>query len=194
MINYSVILFAQDTLGSAWLSGLGLGLCFGPPLILGWFAGVLCDRLAPGRVIQGAQAVFFLSALVFWWTLLREPVDRAVTLLLSAGLAGVAWSFASPARMAALAQITPADRLKKTSVLFNVFVMLGFGLGPLTIAVLRQWGAWPWVVRGILMLSCWRRYCSCRCVRSAAGRCGNRWPPTCGRDCAPYYINRCCYS
>lgn len=152
MINYSVILFAQDMLGSAWLSGLGLGLCFGPPLVLGWFAGVLCDRLAPGRVIQGAQAVFGLAALALGWTLLRAPHDRAATLLLAAGLAGVAWSFASPARMAALAQIVPTERLKKTSVLFNVFVMLGFGLGPLMIAILRRAGGWPGVVWGILGL------------------------------------------
>lgn len=151
MINYSVILFAQDMLGSAWLSGLGLGLCFGPPLLLGWFAGVLCDRLAPGRVIQAAQGVFALAALALWVTQGRGAAG-APTLLLAAACAGVAWSFASPARMAALAQIVPAERLKGSSVLFNVFVMLGFGLGPLMIALLKRAGGWPLVVQGIAVL------------------------------------------
>lgn len=151
MVNYSVILYAQDTLGSPWLSGLGLGLCFGPPLLLGWFAGVLCDRLAPGRVIHAAQGVFGLAAAALWWMLQRD--DAAPALLLAAGLAGVAWSFAAPARMAALAQIVPEDQLKASSVLFNVFVMLGFGLGPLMIALLRRWGGWPLVVAGIALLS-----------------------------------------
>lgn len=151
MINYSVILFAQDMLGSAWLSGLGLGLCFGPPLLLGWFAGVLCDRLAPGRVIQAAQGVFALAAAALWLTQARGSAG-APTLLLAAACAGVAWSFASPARMAALAQIVPAAQLKGSSVLFNVFVMLGFGLGPLMIALLKRSGGWPLVVQGIVLL------------------------------------------
>jgi len=151
MINYSVILFAQDMLGSAWLSGLGLGLCFGPPLLLGWFAGVLCDRLAPGRVIQAAQGVFALAAAALWFTQQRGTAG-APTLLLAAACAGVAWSFASPARMAALAQIVPAAQLKGSSVLFNVFVMLGFGLGPLMIALLKRAGGWPLVVQGVVVL------------------------------------------
>ncbi|MEJ6002055.1 MFS transporter [Paucibacter soli] len=151
MINYSVILMAQDMLGSAWLSGLGLGLCFGPPLLLGWFAGVLCDRLAPGRVIQAAQIWFALAAAALWFSQQRGATG-APSLLLAAACAGVAWSFASPARMAALAQIVPAAQLKRSSVLFNVFVMLGFGLGPLMIALLKRAGGWPLVVQGIVVL------------------------------------------
>lgn len=151
MINYSVILIAQDMLGSAWLSGLGLGLCFGPPLLLGWFAGVLCDRLAPGRVIQSAQGMFALAAAALWFAQQRGAAG-APTLLLAAACAGVAWSFAAPARMAALAQIVPAARLKGSAVLFNVFVMLGFGLGPLMIALLKRAGGWPLVVQGIVLL------------------------------------------
>ncbi|MDO9167387.1 MAG: hypothetical protein Q7U13_14900, partial [Rhodoferax sp.] len=50
MVNYSVIIYAQEVLGSDVLSGLGFALCFGPPLVLGWYAGVLCDRLAPTRI------------------------------------------------------------------------------------------------------------------------------------------------
>ena len=57
MVNYGVIMYAQDAIGSDLLSGIGFGLCFGPPIVLGWYAGVLCDRLAPGRLIHGAQAI-----------------------------------------------------------------------------------------------------------------------------------------
>ena len=64
MVNYSVIIYAQEVIGSDLLSGIGFGLCFGPPIVLGWYAGVLCDRLAPGRLIMAAQAVFIAAALL----------------------------------------------------------------------------------------------------------------------------------
>ena len=64
MINYSVIIYAQEVIGSDLLSGIGFGLCFGPPIVLGWYAGVLCDRLAPGRLILAAQGLFIVAALL----------------------------------------------------------------------------------------------------------------------------------
>lgn len=144
LLNYAVIQYAQEVIGSDWLAGLGFGLCFGPPLLLGWYAGVLCDRLAPGRLIHGAQALFALAALALWAAHagIGEPGDRVPWLLAAAALAGVGWSAVAPARMAALAQVVRAQELKPASVAFNLFVMLGFGLGPLALALARAWGGW----------------------------------------------------
>ncbi len=147
MLNYSVIIYAQEVIGSDLLSGIGFGLCFGPPVVLGWYAGVLCDRLAPGRVILGAQLVFIVAALLLWWAdgSAGAPASRVPLLALAAALTGVAWSFVAPARMAALGQIATADELKPASVIFNLLVMFGFGLGPLLIALARRHGGWPGV-------------------------------------------------
>ena len=60
MFNYTVILYLQEAVGSDWLSGVGFGLSFGSSIVFGWFAGVLCDRIAPARVIHAAQALFLL--------------------------------------------------------------------------------------------------------------------------------------
>ena len=147
MVNYSVIIYAQDVIGSDLLSGIGFGLCFGPPLILGWYAGVLCDRLAPGRLIHAAQALFVLAALLLWaghaW--LPDASARVPALVIAAALAGAGWSFVSPARMAALGQIASVADLKPASVLFNLLVMLGFGLGPVMIALARRGFGWSGV-------------------------------------------------
>ena len=147
MINYSVIIYAQDVLGSDLYAGIGFGLCFGPPIVLGWYAGVLCDRLAPARLIHLAQAAFVLAATVLLIAdrALAEPSARLAPLLCAALLAGVGWSFVSPARMAALAQVVERDELRNASVAFNLLVMLGFGLGPLVIAIAKQAGGWPGV-------------------------------------------------
>ncbi|HJV60294.1 MAG TPA: MFS transporter [Albitalea sp.] len=154
MINYSVIIYAQEVIGSDLLSGIGFGLCFGPPIVLGWYAGVLCDRLAPGRLIQAAQALFMLAACLLWLgdRAVADAGARVPLLVAAAALAGVGWSFVAPARMATLGQIASAQELKPASVLFNLLVMLGFGLGPVAIALLRRTVGWPGVFIGAALL------------------------------------------
>lgn len=148
MVNYSVIIYAQDVLGSDLLSGLGFALCFGPPLVLGWWAGVLCDRMSPVRLIHLSQLALLAAALV----LLAGHVGasstgwRTACLLLAALLAGVSWSFVAPARMTALAQVLAPAQLPRGALLLNLLVMTGFGLGPLGISVLRVWGGWEAVL------------------------------------------------
>lgn len=148
MVNYSVILYAQEVIGSDLLSGIGFGLCFGPPLVLGWYAGVLCDRLAPGRLIHAAQVLFLLATLLLWWADRGVAVaaSRVPWLITAALLAGVGWSFVAPARMAALGQIASIDDMKPAAVAFNLLVMLGFGLAPLAIALARRSFGWPGVL------------------------------------------------
>ena len=158
MVNYSVIIYAQDVLGSDLLSGLGFALCFGPPLVLGWWAGVLCDRMSPVRLIHLSQLALLAAALV----LLAGHVGassngwRTTCLLLAALLAGVSWSFVAPARMTALAQVLAPAHLPRGALLLNLLVMTGFGLGPLGISVLRVWGGWEMVLvaaAGLFVLS-----------------------------------------
>ena len=154
MVNYSVIIYAQEVIGSDLLSGIGFGLAFGPPIVLGWYAGVLCDRLAPGRLIQAAQAVFMLAIVLLWAAdaALVSPAARVAPLVLASLLAGVGWSFVSPARMATLGQIARADEIRSASVIFNLLVMLGFGLGPLAIALARSRAGWDGVFGAALGL------------------------------------------
>ncbi|NJD31155.1 MAG: MFS transporter [Gammaproteobacteria bacterium] len=144
MINYSVIMYAQEVLGSDLLSGVGFGLCFGPPIVLGWYAGVLCDRLAPVRLIHYAQAVFVAAAILLLVadTMLPSPASRVAPFLMAATFAGVGWSFVSPARMAAVTQVVKSDELRAGALALNLLVMLGFGLGPLMIGVIRSVTGW----------------------------------------------------
>lgn len=145
MTNYSVILYSQDVLHSTLISGIGFGLCFGPPLILGWIAGVMCDRKPPSQIIHFATAVFLVSGLVFITAFNYFPSSTALVLL-AAFIAGVGWSFVSPARMAALPQVVTASELKGASLIFNILVMLGFGLGPILISVCRAHWGWTGVI------------------------------------------------
>ena len=144
MVNYTVILYLQEKIGSDWLSGVGFGLSFGSSIVFGWFAGVLCDRVAPARVIHGAQVLFVLCLAGLWWTdAATTGQSRVVWTLLSAFLGGLAWSFVGPARLATLGQIAPPAKLKPATIIFNLQVLLGFGLAPVVIGVVRSHLGWP---------------------------------------------------
>ncbi len=144
MVNYTVILYLQEKVGSDWLSGVGFGLSFGSSLVFGWFAGVLCDRIAPARVIHSAQALFVLCLAGLWWTdAASTGQSRVVWTLFSAFLGGLAWSFVGPARLVTLGQIAPAAKLKPATIVFNLQVLLGFGLAPVVIGVVRSHAGWP---------------------------------------------------
>jgi hypothetical protein len=142
MVNYTVILYLQEKVGSDWLSGVGFGLSFGSSIVFGWFAGVLCDRIAPARVIHAAQALFVLCLAGLWATDAGAAGPAAGTLA-SAFLGGLAWSFVGPARLATLGQIAPPEKLKPATIVFNLQVLLGFGLAPVVIGVVRSHSGWP---------------------------------------------------
>lgn len=156
MLNYSVIIYSQEVLGSDWLSGAGFALCFGPPLLLGWWAGVLCDRISPVRLIHFAQISLLASAAVLLAgeTLLNTNTLRTVTVLSAGLLAGIGWSFVAPARMTALAQLVAPQNLPRATLLLNLLVLSGFGLGPICISALRVSFGWVavFVVAGSLFI------------------------------------------
>jgi len=144
MVNYAVILYLQEKVGSDLLSGIGFGLSFGTSILFGWFAGVLCDRISPTRVIHAAQALFVLCLAGLWWTDAgASDATRVGWTLFSAFLGGLAWSFVGPARLATLGQIAPPDKLKPATIIFNLQVLLGFGLAPVVIGLVRSRYGWP---------------------------------------------------
>ena len=113
MFNYTVILYLQESVGSDLLSGIGFGLAFGSSIVFGWFGGVLCDRVAPGRVIHGAQVLFLLGLACIAWADQGAALEwRSAWVLLGAFFGGLAWSFVGPARLTALAQMASPQELR----------------------------------------------------------------------------------
>ena len=87
IVNYSVIMYAQEVLHSDLLAGIGFGLCFGPPLVQGWYAGVVCWGGMPAyyaTVIHQSVSFIvrrFCSFLPPWsW----PPLTRILPILLPA--------------------------------------------------------------------------------------------------------------
>lgn len=147
MFNYTVILYLQEAVGSDLLAGLGFGLAFGSSIVFGWFAGVLCDRVAPVRVIHGAQALFLVGLACLGWADVGAGVGvRPAWALAGAFMGGLAWSFVGPARLTTLGQIASAAELKPLTIVFNLQVLIGFGLAPMAIGLIRGRAGWPAVL------------------------------------------------
>ena len=152
-VNYTIIIYSQDVIGSDLLSGIGIGLCWGPPIILGWFAGAYCDRWSPGRILVYSQLSFIVSglALVAGMQYFPEPVTRVSLVLIAAVFAGIGWSFIAPARFAAVGQLVSPERLHGGTVVLNTFSMIGFGLAPLLISNLLIHSGWISVAYAIIL-------------------------------------------
>lgn len=146
MFNYTVILYLQEAVGSDWLSGVGFGLAFGSSIVFGWFAGVLCDRVPPHRIIHGAQALFLAGLACLWWAQAGGATGRVGWTLGGAFLGGLAWSFVGPARLATIGQIASAEELRPATIVFNLQVLVGFGLAPLLIGLVRSRAGWEAVL------------------------------------------------
>jgi len=142
IVNYSIIFLSLELFNSHALAGLGYGLCFGPPIILGWFAGVYCDRYSPRVVILVAQNSFFLSLLSLYFALSISIEYQSALVLIAALFSGIAWSFVAPARFAALPFYTNPRHLAGAAILLNIMVMAGFGIAPVLLKQIQSVFGW----------------------------------------------------
>jgi len=161
MVNYTAILYSLETFDSSTLAGLAYGLCFGPPVVFGWIAGAYIDRYSAKRTLLLAQNGFILGALCvsasIWVAELKLPL-----LMFGSFCVGVGWAFVAPSRLAALGNYVQGDRLSQATIVFNLLVMIGFGLAPMLLMVLVDWVGWfvsvliafgMFVISSLLLLS-----------------------------------------
>lgn len=150
MVNYGVIFLSLEMFNSHALAGLGFGLCFMPPIVLGWMAGVFCDRYSPRSVILIAQNSYLVSFILL--SLVVYDVDgmalntKVVLILIAAFFSGVGWSFVAPARFASLPFYVDPHKLTSASVALNLVVMTGFGLAPLVLKFIQVNWSWAMVM------------------------------------------------
>lgn len=154
-MNYSAILYSLEMFDSSAVAGIAYGLCFGPPLILGWVAGAYIDRYGAKNMLLLGQCFFLIASMgilplsLFIQTLDTPSFFTLVSFLLLHGIIGCAWAFVAPARMAVLAQYVQHERLHQATILFNLLIMVGFGIAP----VLLTWVLATWDWKGVYTMA-----------------------------------------
>ena len=138
MVNYSAIMYSLEMFNSPLLAGIAYGFCFGPPIIFGWIAGAYIDRYSAKKVLLLAQNFFVLGGLGMFYVMANNPEASVTIFLVSSFLIGVGWAFVAPARLAALGQYVSEDKLAQSTIVFNLLVMVGFGLAPILLTQI-QW-------------------------------------------------------
>lgn len=146
MVNYSIIFLSLEWFDSHSIAGIGYALCFAPPVILGWFAGVYCDRYSPRNVILVAQNSYFISLFLLYLAFDQSAETQLILLLTAAFFSGIGWSFVAPARFAAVVFYVKPEKLMLGSIGLNLMVMTGFGLAPMLLKVINVDFGWQGVM------------------------------------------------
>ncbi|MDU0114665.1 MFS transporter [Psychrosphaera aquimarina] len=146
MVNYSIIFLSLEWFDSHSIAGIGYALCFAPPVILGWFAGVYCDRYSPRNVILVAQNSYFVSLFLLYLAFDQSTDTQLILLLSAAFFSGIGWSFVAPARFAAVVFYVKPEKLMLGSIGLNLMVMTGFGLAPMLLKLVNVDFGWQGVM------------------------------------------------
>ena len=149
MLNYSAIMYSLEAFDSSTLAGLAYGLCFGSPIIFGWVAGAYIDRYSPKRVLLIAQNAFLIGGIGMWWVVAKQPEFSIPYFLIFSFIVGIGWAFVAPSRLSALVHYVSEDQLPKSTITFNLLVMIGFGLAPVLLTQILDAYSWS----GVLIVS-----------------------------------------
>lgn len=152
MVNYSAIMYSLEAFDSSMLAGVAYGFCFGPPIIFGWVAGAYIDRYSAKKVLLLAQNFFIIGALGMMLVMLYKPAYSIALLLCSSFFVGVSWAFVAPSRLASLGQYVQIEQLPQATIVFNLLVMIGFGLAPILLTVIQEYIGWYGVAMSSVVL------------------------------------------
>lgn len=158
ILNYSAIMFSLDAFDSSLIAGIAFSFCFGTSLIFGWFAGAAIDRYSGKRVLLLSQNLHIIGALGLWFVFQQnpEPSSNLYMLLVCCFITGIGWSFIAPARMTQMAQYLEVEQLPQGAIIYNLLLMIGFGLAPVVITQLKEQLGWHGVIEvslGLFIIS-----------------------------------------
>jgi MFS family permease len=127
-------LLVLDLTDNGSLLGLVVALQFAPMLVVGPFAGVLCDRVDKRKLLIATQTAMMLCALLLGALVLTDTVTLAWVFVVAL-LSGVAWCVDQPTRNAIVAELVGEDDMGNAVSLNAAIGQCSKIIGPLVAAV-----------------------------------------------------------
>lgn len=153
MAGFAVVTWVHDTTGDSRLAGVAVGALLAPLLVLGLWAGSLADRVSRQRIVVWAQLVSVAASLGLWAVSLRVGAPPAGLVVAIATVYGVGMAFIPQTRLAMLANVTAADRLRQATVTVSMINTFALAAGPAVVGQIATTAGWP--AAFLTVAACW---------------------------------------
>lgn len=153
MAGFSVVAWVHDTTGDSRLSGLAVGSLLAPLLVLGLWAGSLADRTSRQRIVSRAQLVSIVASLALAAVAVGAGAPPPVLVVGIALVYGIGMAFIPQTRLAMLANVTSAARLRQATVTVSMVNTVALAAGPAVAGTVAGLAGWPAAFLAIAL--CW---------------------------------------
>ncbi|RHX81343.1 MFS transporter [Leptospira yasudae] len=144
MLNYSLIIYSLDITGSQTFAGSIFFANVLPTILFSFFVGAILDRYSRLKILYLFQTNYILSALIIGILIAtgRMNYDLRWILILLAAYNGLALTFMIPGRLTLLGNLVDAKDTGKATMMLNILIIVGFGLAPMIVGLIKQKQDW----------------------------------------------------
>ncbi|PJZ58626.1 MFS transporter [Leptospira barantonii] len=144
MLNYSLIIYSLDLTGSQTFAGTIFFANVLPTILFSFFVGAILDRYSRLKILYIFQTNYILSGLILgiligigWMS-----SDLRIILIFLAVYNGLALTFMIPGRLTLLGNLVDPKDAGKATMMLNILIIVGFGLAPMLVGLIKQKQDW----------------------------------------------------
>ncbi|MCE9600484.1 MAG: MFS transporter [Spirochaetia bacterium] len=144
MYVYAMIIFSRALSSSDGFTGLVYVCNYVPALLISFYAGTVLDRFPRKRILFIFQTSFIITSGILAFAVGYpgfESVSRWLLPLLML-VNGAALAFIIPGRMALVGNLVEPKNIPRATMFLHVMIIIGFGLAPAVVGVVKQHYDW----------------------------------------------------
>ncbi|MBM9500936.1 MFS transporter [Leptospira sp. 201903071] len=144
MFNYTLIIYSLDVTQSQTFAGSIFFANVSPTILFSFFVGAILDRYSRLKILYLFQTNFILSGIVLGFLVLsgKMSYDLRYILILLSAYNGLALTFIIPGRLTLLGNLVDAKDTAKATMMLNILIIIGFGLAPMFVGLIKQKYDW----------------------------------------------------
>ncbi|TGK23805.1 MFS transporter [Leptospira stimsonii] len=144
MFNYTLIIYSLDVTQSQTFAGSIFFANVSPTILFSFFVGAILDRYSRLKILYLFQTNFIVSGVILGILILLGKMNyelRYILILLSI-YNGIALTFIIPGRLTLLGNLVDGKDTAKATMMLNILIIIGFGLAPMFVGLIKQKYEW----------------------------------------------------
>ncbi|MBL8019022.1 MAG: MFS transporter [Leptospirales bacterium] len=144
MYVYAMIIYSRALSSSDGFTGLVYICNYVPALLISFYAGTVLDHFPRKRVLLIFQTSFIITSAILAIAVGYPGFDRVSYWLLPALMLmnGAALAFIIPGRLALVGNLVQPANIPRATMFLHVMIIIGFGLAPAIVGVVKQHYEW----------------------------------------------------